>query len=105
MKLENFHKILKFKQSNWLNEYVQFSTKKRQESTDEFNKYFFKLLINCIYRESMENIRKRISVKLINNSKDYLTYVSKPNFVSQKIIDKNFIAVHQMKSVLTLSKP
>ena len=58
---------------------------------------FFKLLINCIYGKSMENIRKRISVKLINNSKDYLRCVSKPNFVSQKIFDKNFIAVHQIK--------
>ena len=53
----------------------------------------------------MENIRKRISVKLINNSKDYLRCVSKPNFISQKIFDKNFIAVHQIKSVLTLNKP
>ena len=53
----------------------------------------------------MENIRKRISVKLINNSKDNLRCVSKPNFISQKIFDKNLIAVHQIKSVLTLNKP
>ena len=53
----------------------------------------------------MENIRKRISVKLINNSKDYLRCVSKPNFISQKVFDKNFIAVHQIKSVWTLNKP
>ena len=33
MKLIKIHKILKFKQSN-----VEFNTKKRQESTDEFNK-------------------------------------------------------------------
>ena len=53
----------------------------------------------------MENVRKRISVKLINNSKDYLRCVRKPNFISQKIFDKNVIAVHQIKSVLTLNKP
>ena len=53
----------------------------------------------------MENIRKRISVKLISNSKDYLRCVSKPNFISQKIFDKNFIVAHQTKSVLTLNKP
>ena len=53
----------------------------------------------------MGNIRKRISVKLINNSKDYFRYASKPNFISQKIFDKNFITVHQIKSVLTLNKP
>ena len=88
MKLEKVHRILKFKQSDWLKEYVQFSTKKRQESTDEFNKYFFKLLINCIYRKSMENIRKRISVKLINNSKDYLRCVSKPILSHRKYLIK-----------------
>ena len=53
----------------------------------------------------MENIRKRINVKLINNSKDYVRCVSKPNFISQKIFDKNFVAIHQMKSVLTLDRP
>ena len=53
----------------------------------------------------MENIRKRISVKLTNNSKDYLRCVGKSNFISQKIFDKIFIAFHQIKSVLTLNKP
>ena len=54
----------------------------------------------------MENIRKRINVKRFceTNFKDYLRCVSKPNFVSQKTFNKNFIAVHQIKSVLTLNK-
>ena len=53
----------------------------------------------------MENIRKRINVKLINDSKEYLKCVSKPNFISQKIFEKNFIAVHHIKTLLTLNKP
>ena len=40
----------------------------------------------------MENIRKRINVKLVTDSKEYLKCVSKPNFISQKIFDKNFVA-------------
>ena len=63
------------------------------------------MLINCVYGKSMENIRKRINIKLINDSKMYLKCVSKPNFISQKLFDKNFIAVHQIKAVLTLNKP
>ena len=31
-------------------------------------------------------------------------YVSKPNFVSQKILGKNFVAIHEIKAVLTLDK-
>ena len=96
MKLTKPHRILKFKQCNWLKEYVEFNTKKRQESTNNFHKDFHKLLVNCVYRKSMENIRKRINVKLVNNSKEY---------ISQKIFDKNFIAGQQIKSVLTLNKP
>ena len=70
MKLIKVRRILKFKQSNWLKEYIEFNTEKRKESTERFNQNFFTLLVNCIYGKSMENIRKRISVKLINNSKD-----------------------------------
>ena len=65
----------------------------------------YKLLNNCIYGKSVENIRKRINVKLINDKRKYLKIVNKPNFVSQKIIDKNFAAVHCKKNVLTLNKP
>ena len=104
MKLIKVHRILKFKQSNLLKEYIEFNTEKRKNTVSESEKKF-KLLINCIYGKSMENIRKRISVKLINDSKDYLRCVSNPNFISQKIFDKNFIVVHQTKSVLTLNKP
>ena len=66
---------------------------------------FFKLLINCAHGRSMENIRKRISVRLINDPRDYIKCVSKPNFISQNLFDTNFIAVHLMKTVLTLNKP
>ena len=33
----------------------------------------------------MKNLRKRISVELVNNAKVYVRYISKPSFVSQKI--------------------
>ena len=74
-------------------------------SKNAFEVQSFKLMINCIYGKTCENIRKRINVKLVNNSKDYLRCVSKPNFISQKIFDKNFVTIHQMKPVLTLNKP
>ena len=61
------HRILSFKQSNWLKKYVDFNTKKRQESTDEFNKNLYKMLNNCIFGKSIENQRKRINAKLIND--------------------------------------
>ena len=40
---------------------------------------------NSTFGKTMENLRKRISVRLVNNAEDYKKYVSKPSFVSQKI--------------------
>ena len=36
--------------------------------------------------------------------KKYLRCVNKPNFISQKIFDKKFVAGHYVKTVLTLNK-
>ena len=79
--------------------------KTKEESSDEFNKGLYKLLNDCIYGKSIENQRNRINLKLINDRKVYQKCVNKPNFISQKIFDKNFVAVHCSKTVLTLNKP
>ena len=53
----------------------------------------------------MENLREIIKVRVVNNAKEYKKYISRPNFVSQKIFNKNFVVIHEIKSVLTLDKP
>ena len=53
----------------------------------------------------MENLRKRISVKLVSNEEDFLKHLSKPTCISHKIFNKNYAAIHEIKSDLTLSKP
>ena len=105
MKLVKIHRVLCFKQSNWLKKYVDFNTEKRKQITDELSKGLYKFLNNCIYGKSIENIRKRMNIKLINDKKVYQRCVNKPNFISSEILDKNFVAVHCSKKVLTLNKP
>ena len=104
IKLKKIHRILKFKQSNWLKVFTDFNTEKRKNSNDEFNKNLYKLTNNSVCGKSIENIRKRINVKLVKDKRKYLKIVNRPDFVSQKIIDKNFVAVHCSKKVLTLNR-
>ena len=59
---------------------------------------------NSIFGKTMENLRKMINVSLVNNAGDYKKYVSKTSFVSQKIFSKNFVAIHEIKLVLTINK-
>ena len=60
MKLVKIHRILSFKQSNWLKSYVGFNTRKRRKSPDEFSKQLYKLLTNS--KKTMEKVLK-ISAK------------------------------------------
>ena len=88
MKLVSAYTILKFKKFHWLKKYIDFNTGKIKNAAHTFEKDFFKLTNNSIYGKTMENLRKRINVTLINNAKDYKKYVSKPSFVSKRYLVK-----------------
>ena len=66
IKIKKIHRILSLKQKNWL---TDFNTERRRLSNDEFNKNLYKLFNNCIYGKSIENARKKINVRMINDKK------------------------------------
>ena len=69
MKLTEFHKVLKFKQSDWMKKYIGFNTEKRTNAANSFEKDSFKLMTNSANDKKMENLRKRINVRLTNYGK------------------------------------
>ena len=100
MKLIKIHRILKFKQSDWMKKYIDFNTGKRKNATNDFEKDFFKPMINSVYRKTMENLRKKINVRFVNNEK----YTSRPIYATRKLFDKYFAAIHELKPFLMLNK-
>ena len=74
LKLKKIHHVLEFHQSQWLKPYIEFNRQKRieaEKNNDKDGKGLYKLMNNAIYRKTMENLRNRINVKLVNNEKDY----------------------------------
>ena len=67
---------------------------------ENLKKNLLKLMNNSVYCKIVENLRKRINVRLVNNAKDHLKYVSKQTFISQKIFNINFPALHEIKPLL-----
>ena len=105
MKLTEIHRVLKFKQSDWMKNILILTLKKEQMLLIVLKKSFFKLMINSVCCKTMENLRKRINVRLINNKKDFLKYINRPTHITHKIFGKNYAAIHEIKPILTLNKP
>ena len=105
LKVTNVHRVLEFYQSPWLKLYIDFNTQKRTHGKNTFEKDFFKLMNNSVYGKTMENLRKRVYVRLVTDENKLLKLASKPTYVSSKIFNKNLVAVHKIKESLTLNKP
>ena len=105
LKIKEIHRVLKFVQSPCLKQYIDFNTEKRKHAKNSFEKDFFKLMNNSVFGKTMENLRKRVDVRLVTNEKKLDKLTSKPTFVSSKIFNENLMAVHKIKETLTLNRP
>ena len=88
--MKKIHRVLELDQSKWLNPYIEFNThtkkKKTEKNDDNDGKVFCKLMNNAVYGKTMENLRNRVAVKLVNGEKDFLKWTSKSNYAAQKNI-------------------
>ena len=105
LKLKKIHRVLQFDQSPWLKQYIDFNTQKRTLAKNSFEKDFFKLMNNSVFGKTMENIRKRVDVRLVTNKEKLLKLTAKPTYVSSKIFNENLVAVHKIKETLTMNRP
>ena len=105
LKIKKIHRVLKFDQSLWLKQYIDFNTEKRMHAKNSFEMDFFKLMNNRVFGKTMENLRKRVDVRLVTNEKKLNKLTSKPTFVISKIFNENLMAVHKIKETLTLNRP
>ena len=93
MRSTKIHRVLKFKQSDWMKKYIDFNTKKRMNAANDFEKDF-KLMISSVYGETMENLQKRINVRLVNKAEDFLKYTLLIKYITHKIFDTLLINIH-----------
>ena len=74
------------------------NTNLRAQVTNDFDKDNFKLMNNAVFGKMMENIRKRVDIKLVTNEKQDLKLISKPNFCHRNIFSDHLVAIHQKRT-------
>jgi hypothetical protein len=108
MILEKIHRVISFDQSAWMKPYIEFNTRLRAKATTTFEKDFYKLANNSVFGKSMENLRKRQKVELIQpqtNPKRYRKLIADPLYKGRKIFYDNLVAVHLKKAVIKMERP
>ena len=105
MKITAVHRGISFYQSPWMEPYIRKNTELRKCAANNFEKDFFKLMNNSVFGKTIENIRKRQNIELVDDRKKALKLSSRPNFDRCTIFDRNLIAIHMKKTEVYFNKP
>ena len=103
--IKKVHRVLTFKQSPWLKEYIEFNTHMRSNATSNFQKDFFKLMNNSVFGKTQENLRNRVNVEVLTNREAALRRVCKPIFKRSYTINENLAVIQTAVANLELNKP
>ena len=103
--LKKFRRVIKFDQKAWLKPYIDMNTKLRQNTTNNFEKDFFKLMNNAVFEKTMENLRKHRNIKLATTERRRNYLVSEPNYHTTKFFTENLLAIEMRKTKILLIKP
>ena len=107
MKLKKVHRALRFEQSPWMEPYIRMNTELRKQATSAFEKDLYKLMNNSVFGKTMENLRRRVNMKLVrSHEEDKLRrLIASPSFARANIFDDDLAAIQVHKSRLVLNRP
>ena len=75
------------------------------QATNKSDEELFKLMINSVYGKTMENMRKRMKIRIVTNQRECIKYSSRPAFINSIIYGTNLIAINEKQFKIELNKP
>ncbi|MCU7846334.1 MAG: hypothetical protein KZQ93_21065, partial [Candidatus Thiodiazotropha sp. (ex Monitilora ramsayi)] len=107
LRLKRIHRALRFEQRPWMEPYIRMNTELRKRASSDFEKDLYKLMNNSVFGKTMENLRKRVDVKLVRaQEEDKLRrLIASPAFARAVIFDDDLTGIQMHKSRLLLNRP
>ena len=81
------------------------NTELRKKAQNEFDRNFFKLMNNSVFRKTMENVRNHRDIKLVTSDKRRKRLVSEPNYHSHKNFSEHLMTIEMKKIKVEMDKP
>ena len=105
LKLTEIHRVIEFRQEEWLKPYIEMNTKLRMQVKNDFEKDVFKLMNNAVLGKTMENVRNQRDIKVVTTSKRRSILASEHNLHSTKYISKDLLIMEMNKVEVKMNKP
>jgi hypothetical protein len=105
MQITKIRRVLSFKQSTFLKEYIDKCTALRQQSTSTFAKNLWKLFANAVFGKFIECTRNYLDVTISFDAKKTAKVISNPCFSNMKILSDDAVLLFSKQPVVKLNKP
>ena len=103
--LDNVHRVLSFKQKPWLETFIAWCTENRKKSTTDFEKDFWKLIVNSLYGKSIQQMRKRTNIQIVRSPTQLINFVKKATFSNYIHVTDTIGLVVMKRTTCRLNKP
>ena len=91
--------MLDFNQKPWLKSYIEFNTQQRKLAMSSFEKDFLKLLNNAVFGKTMENLRNRVDVQLVQDNRKAEKLLTSTAFHAFNALYKDLATVERTKTL------
>ena len=105
MKLKKVHRVIKFKQSGYMKRWVDFCTMMRSNGSSEFEKQFWKLMVNAVYGKTLQDVFDRDIAKICRSKEDLLQHVTRSNYKKHVVINSELVIVFLQQTYIYFDKP
>ena len=105
MQVTKIYRVLRFKQSRWLESYIQKNSNLRAAAKTDFDKNQYKLYNNSIYGKTCENQKKRSDIRLVKSKEACKRLIELPHYKGHRIFDENLAAIDLRKIEAKIDKP
>ena len=103
--LKKVHRVIQFNQKAWLKAYIDMNSELRKQAKNDFEKAFFKIMVNSVFGRTFINVRKQRDIKLVTTDKRRNQLVSEPNYHTIKWFSESLLAIEMKNTKVKMNKP